>query len=135
MNSAKAVKKPIDQLRVMVVDDNEQARNLLIMVFERIGVKKIFAADDGLQAQNYLASMNGSVDLIICDWNMPLMSGIDLLRQIRWGYPDIHFIMVTANSDLQNARAAKDNGATDFIAKPVTAKAVEERVRRLFEQP
>jgi two-component system chemotaxis response regulator CheY len=129
----KADKKPINNLRVMVVDDNEQARNLLIMVFERLGVKKIFAANDGLEAQNYLASMNGSVDLIVCDWNMPLMSGLDLLRQIRWGYPEMPFIMVTANSDLANARAAKDNGATDYIVKPVTAKAVEDRVRRLFE--
>ena len=129
----KAVKKPINNLRVMVVDDNEQARNLLIMVFERIGVKTIFAAEDGLQAQNYLASMDGAVDLIVCDWNMPMMSGLDLLRQIRWGYPEMPFIMVTANSDLANARAAKDNGATDFIVKPVTAKAVEDRVRRLFE--
>ena len=125
-------KKPITDLRVMVVDDNEQARNLLIMVFERIGVKTIFAAEDGLQAQNYLASMDGAVDLIVCDWNMPMMSGLDLLRQIRWGYPELPFIMVTANSDLANARAAKDNGATDFIVKPVTAKAVEDRVRRLF---
>jgi two-component system, chemotaxis family, chemotaxis protein CheY len=127
------MKKPLDQLRVMVVDDNEAARNLLIMVFEHLGVKTIFAAKDGLEAQNYLANMSGSVDLIVCDWNMPLMSGLDLLRQIRWGYPAMPFIMVTANSDLESARTAKDSGATDFIAKPVTAKAVEERVRRLFE--
>ena len=129
------MKKPLDQLRVLVVDDNEQARNLLIMVFERIGVKKIFAANDGLEAQHYLASMSGSVDLIVCDWHMPMMSGLDLLRQIRWGYPDMPFIMLTANSDLTNARAAKDNGATDFIAKPVKAEVVEQRVRKLFEQP
>lgn len=127
------INKPFDKLRVMVVDDNEQARNVLIMVFERLGIKKIFAANDGLEAQNLLASMEGSIDLILCDWNMPVMSGMDLLRQIRWGYPDLPFIMVTANSDLQSARAAKEQGATDFIAKPVTAKEVEERLRALFE--
>ena len=125
--------KPFDKLRVLVVDDNEQARNVLIMVFERLGIKKIYAANDGLEAQNLLASMEGSIDLILCDWNMPVMSGMDLLRQIRWGYPDLPFIMVTANSDLQSARAAKEQGATDFIAKPVTAKEVEERLRALFE--
>lgn len=105
--------KPIDKLRVMVVDDNEQARNVLIMVFERLGIQKIYAANDGLEAQNLLASMDGTIDLILCDWNMPVMSGMDLLRQIRWGYPDLPFIMVTANSDLQSARAAKEQGATD----------------------
>jgi len=125
--------KPLEKLRVMVVDDNEQARNVLIMVFERLGIQKIFAANNGIEAQNLLASMDGTIDLILCDWNMPVMSGMDLLRQIRWGYPDLPFIMVTANSDLQSARAAKEQGATDFIAKPVTAKAVEERLRALFE--
>ncbi|MDH3235503.1 MAG: response regulator [Alphaproteobacteria bacterium] len=127
------MKKPFEKLRVLVVDDNEQARKVLMMVFERLGIEKIFTANDGLEAQNLLAAMEGSIDLILCDWNMPVMSGMDLLRQIRWGYPDLPFIMVTANSDLQSARAAKEQGATDFIAKPVTAKEVEERLRGLFE--
>ena len=118
----------------MVVDDNEHARKLLTMVLERLGIYKVIAAENGLEAQNILASMEGHVDLIICDWNMPTMSGMDLLRQVRWGYPELPFIMVTANADLQSARAAKEEGASDFIAKPVTASAVEERLRSLFDQ-
>jgi two-component system chemotaxis response regulator CheY len=124
----------LGNLRVLVVDDNEPARKLLTMVLERLGIYKVVTAENGLEAQNIIAGMEGLVDLIICDWNMPTMSGMDLLRQVRWGYPDLPFIMVTANSDLQSAKAAKEQGATDFIAKPVTALAVEERLRLLFDQ-
>ena len=91
---------PLPDLRVLIVEDNPQAAKLLKKVLGGLGIHQAFLSVDGRQAQQFLDAADDMIDLIICDWEMPNMTGIELLRQVRRVYPNMPFIMVTGNADL-----------------------------------
>jgi two-component system chemotaxis response regulator CheY len=69
------------------------------------------------------------IDVVICDWNMPKLSGIDLLRQMRSVYPDVPFLMITGRSDVESVSMAKASGVTAYIRKPFSSGASEVKLR------
>lgn len=77
--------------RVLLVDDQSEARALTRNMLLELGVTQIFEASDGREALNFIDSAFDFVDLVLCDWNMPKMSGVELLRQIRTVDPDMPF--------------------------------------------
>ena len=128
----------LGDLKVLVVEDSPAAAKLLQMVLGGLGIHQAFVAKDGKAAQDFLDAADDLVDLIICDWNMPRMTGIELLCQVRTVYPDMPFMMVTGNSDLESVKNAKDSGVNAYIIKPFSAGQVETKLLALtsgMDQP
>ncbi len=126
--------KKMNELTVLVVDDLSQARNLTKMVLSGLGVHQVYTASDGREAQEFLDSSGALIDLIICDWRMPRMTGLELLQQVRTVYPDMPFIMVTGNADLESVRAAHQFDVSAYIRKPYSPQQFEEKLMAVLDK-
>jgi CheY-like chemotaxis protein len=123
---------------VMVVEDILSARETVINILKALGFSNFQEAENGEAA---LAQMNGkSPGLIISDWNMPKMNGLSLLRAVR-SRPDcpyVPFIFLTSKSEVEDVALASDGGASAYMVKPVTIKALSEALNTVlhggFEQ-
>lgn len=117
--------------KVLIVDDFSTMRRILKNILKQIGFTNITEADDGTTAWEEL--QKNSFDLIICDWNMPKMSGIDLLKKVRADdtYKDIPFLMVTAEAQKQNVIEAVQAGVSNYVVKPFTAESISEKLEKI----
>lgn len=122
---------PLGEMRVLAVEDNFTALNLLRSMLADIGVNQVFTAKDGKEALEFLGAAEDMIDVVLCDWKMPRMSGLDLLQQVRTVNPDIPFVMVTGNADKESILAAKNVGVTSYIAKPYSSKHLEKKLRAI----
>jgi two-component system chemotaxis response regulator CheY len=118
----------LNELKVLVVEDSPAAAKLLQMVLAGLGIHQSFVAQDGKAAQDFLDAADDLVDIIICDWQMPRMSGLELLCQVRTVYPDMPFMMVTGNNDIESVKIAKQSGVNAYITKPFSAAQVQSKL-------
>jgi len=118
----------LQNLHVLVVDDNPRTLKLIQAVLKDMGVGQIFTATDGREAQMFLDAGEELINLIVCDWNMPRMSGLELLRQVRMTKADMPFLMVTARGTIDSVTAAKKNGVSAYIVKPFSPAELEQKV-------
>ena len=119
-------------MKVLVVDDFVTMRRIVRNILKQIGFKNITEAEDGKAALNELKKEKP--DLILCDWNMPGMSGLDLLNVIRADdqFKGIPFIMVTAEAQKNNIVDAVKAGVNGYIVKPFTAETINEKLKKVF---
>jgi len=118
----------LSEFVVLAVEDQSQARKVLQMSLKELGVNQVFTADDGQEALNFLGTCGELINIVICDWNMPKLTGIDLLKQIRSADPDIPFLMVTGRADQESVMEAKIDGVSAYIAKPYSVKELERKL-------
>lgn len=119
-------------MRILVVDDAQTMRRIIINLLRQLGFTNMTEADDGTTAWERLTSEH--IDLIISDWNMPKMTGIDLLKQVRASekYKDSPFIMVTAEGKRENVIAAVQAGVSNYIVKPFNAATLKEKLTKVI---
>ncbi|MGB9712232.1 MAG: chemotaxis response regulator CheY [Dissulfurimicrobium sp.] len=125
---------PIDyNMRVMIVDDFATMRRIVKNILIQIGFKNFIEADDGSTAWDIL--QKEKVDLVISDWNMPKMPGIDLLKKIRADerFADLPFIMVTAEAQKENIIEAVKARVSNYIVKPFTPETLSEKIEKIFQ--
>lgn len=121
----------ITDLKVLLVDDNPQALKLVKMVLSGLGIHQLFTAKDGKTAQDFLGETEEDIDLIVCDWEMPRMTGLELLQQVRTVRPDMPFMMVTGNVDVKSVTAAKEFGVNAYLSKPFTPGQMQEKIKAI----
>src|SRR5271169_5097089 len=135
--NAKQAEVLIQQLRVLVVEDNPFMRNLVRTMLGNIGVKKIFEASDGIAGLELIRSV--TPDVMVLDWEMPLLNGPELVRIVRspgvFPLPDIPIIMLTAHSNAARIAEAVKLGVNEFLCKPMSAKALNERLTSIVLKP
>jgi two-component system, chemotaxis family, chemotaxis protein CheY len=131
MDRCPVMTNSIEGLTILVVDDSLQMRRLLQGMLTELGIFQVFLAKDGAEALRFLGSCDDMIDLVLCDWKMPKMNGLDLLRQIRSADPDFPFVMVTGQADEQSVVAAKNLGVTSYLVKPFSADQLLKRLRAL----
>lgn len=124
-------------LKILLVDDNHHMRVLLSEILKAVGVKHIFEASDG--AQGLQMMRNHAVDIVMTDLSMQPLDGIDFVRLLR-NSPDspnqmCPVIMITGHSTMQRVHEARDAGVNEFLAKPLTARGVVERLNQVVEHP
>jgi len=119
-------------MRVLVVDDFSTMRKIVKNILRQIGFTNIVEADDGSTAWEVLNKDN--IDFIVSDWNMPTMSGIDLLRKVRASeeYADIPFLMVTAEAQQENIIEAVQAKVSNYIVKPFTPETLGQKIDKIF---
>lgn len=115
-------------LSVLAVDDNEGTLKIIELALSMIGVGKVHTAPNGKYAKNSLELLGGRVDLIICDWNMPKLTGLELLKDVRVEYPEMPFMMVTGNADIESVKEAHANGVSAYITKPFSPQQFKDKI-------
>lgn len=118
-------------LKVLIVDDQIEARQMMRQMMMELGVTQIFDAPSGAEALSFIDSAYDFIDMIICDWNMPGMTGIELLRQLRTVDQDMPFLMVTGRGDKDSVIEAKGSGVSGYIRKPFSSVQLEAKLRVL----
>lgn len=121
------------KMKILVVDDFATMRRIIKNILKDLGYENIFEADCGLSALEILKKEN--INFIISDWNMPQMSGIELLKAVRHSeqWQDIPFLMVTAEGQKENVIEAAKNKVSNYIVKPFTAEVLREKINKIFE--
>ena len=119
--------------RVLIVDDFATMRKIERNILGQLGIKNVDEADDGSTALPKLQS--NPYDVVLLDWNMPTMSGLELLKAIRSddSLKSIPVIMVTAEALKDNIVAAAQAGVNDYVVKPFTAGALEEKLKKVLK--
>lgn len=125
------------ELNFLVVDDFSTMRRIIAGLLKEIGHNRIHEAEDGAAALRFLqAGQNQGVpiDFVITDWNMPVMDGLELLKQIRLDplLGHLPVLMVTAESKKENIIAAAHAGADGYIVKPFTAATLKEKLEKIM---
>ncbi len=121
----------LQDLRVLIVEDDPQSAKFLQKVLAKLGVHQAYRSVDGREAQEFLDAADDMVDLIICDWEMPRMTGIELLQQVRTVHLDMPFIMVTGNADAESAKLAAKYGVNGYISKPYLPQQIADSLTTL----
>ncbi len=120
-------------IKILVVDDFATMRKIVGNLLRQLGFGNIHDADDGTIALAKLK--NEKFDFVISDWNMPKMSGLELLKSVKVdaNLKDIPFMMVTAEALSENIIAAIQAGASDYIVKPFNAATLEAKIKKIFK--
>jgi two-component system, chemotaxis family, chemotaxis protein CheY len=124
---------PIDtSMKVLVVDDFATMRRIVKGVLKQLGFSNIIEAEDGNAALGELKKDN--FGLIVSDWNMPNMTGLDLLKAVRGdtSLKSIPFLMVTAEGQKENVIEAVKAGVTNYIVKPFTPETFGEKLKKVL---
>lgn len=129
-----AVRAPSD-VRVLLADDEPQAREYVAMVLGDLGVVQVEQTADGRAALAAFSNTPDAYDLIICDWRMPYLSGLEVLKFVRASRPLQPFLMVTALSTLVAVEEAMAHDVTAYVAKPFTPEQLEAKVIVLLNRP
>ncbi|MGE4298740.1 MAG: chemotaxis response regulator CheY [Desulfovibrionaceae bacterium] len=119
-------------MRVLVVDDFSTMRRIVKNILRQIGFTNIEEADDGTTAWDVINK--GGIDFIVSDWNMPQMTGIELLRKVRASeeFGDTPFLMVTAEAQQENIIEAVQAKVSNYIVKPFTADVLKQKIDKIF---
>jgi len=120
-------------LKILVVDDFSTMRRIVRNLLKELGFTNVDEAEDGIAALAKLR--NTSFDFVVSDWNMPNMTGIELLRQIRSDNQLKHLpvLMVTAEAKKENIIEAAQAGASGYVVKPFTAATLDEKLTKIFQ--
>ncbi|HZH26927.1 MAG TPA: chemotaxis response regulator CheY [Azospirillaceae bacterium] len=120
-------------MKVLVVDDYATMRRIIRNLLTQIGFNDVDEAADGASALQKLRA-DGKFGLVISDWNMEPMTGLQLLKEVRADaqLKDLPFIMVTAESKTENVVAAKQAGVNNYIVKPFNAETLKQKIQSVI---
>lgn len=121
-------------MRILVVDDFSTMRRIIKNLLKDLGLTNVIEADDGKTALPILEK--GEIDFLVTDWNMPGMTGIDLLKAVRANpnLANLPVLMVTAEAKREQIILAAQAGVNGYIIKPFTAATLKEKIDKIFER-
>jgi CheY-like chemotaxis protein len=126
-----------NKLRFLVVDDNLHMRRILRTLLHGFGARDVMEAEDGAAGLEMFSS--GNPDIVFLDWEMPIFDGLELIQMIRQpgvnSNPFVPVIMLTGYTERTRVTAARDAGITEFLAKPVSAKGLYQRIFSVVAHP
>lgn len=133
--SGKFLEVALDKdMKILIVDDFSTMRRIIKNLLRDLGFTNTAEADDGATALPML--QNGSYDFLVTDWNMPGMTGIDLLKAVRSDakLKDLPVLMVTAEAKRDQIVEAAQAGVNGYVVKPFTAAVLKEKIEKIFER-
>jgi CheY-like chemotaxis protein len=131
------IDKRLQSITVLVVDDNQYMRKVVRNILVSLGVKNILEAPDGTSGLDAIRMF--APDLVILDWEMPLLTGAEVVRTIRspgiFPVPDVPIIMLTAHVERWRVMEATRLGVNEFLKKPVSGKSLLDRMVTVLSRP
>ena len=125
------------RLRFLVIDDNAYMRRVVRTLLHGFGAREVYEAEDG--AAGLEAITHYAPDIVLTDWAMPIFDGLELTKMIRQprtdANPYVPIILLTGHSEKKRVITARDAGVTEFLAKPISAKALYERILNVVVNP
>lgn len=120
-------------MKIMVVDDMSTMRRIVRNILKQLGFANVEEAENGKEALDKMKQ--APYGFVVSDWNMPVMSGIELLKAIRadGSLKDIPVLMVTAEAQKENIVEAVQAGVSNYIVKPFTAEIMQEKMAKIFK--
>jgi len=115
-------------MRVLVADDSSTMRKIILRSLQAVGVTDIAEAADGTEAIAMFKP--GDFDMVLTDWNMPGLNGLEVLQQIRAQDTKVPVIMVTTEAEKSRVLQAIQAGVTDYLVKPFTADTLREKLEK-----
>src|SRR6202035_5867356 len=135
--AATMIRIDFNRLRFLVIDDNAHMRRILRTLLHSFGGREVYEAEDG--ASGLEAFMHFIPDIVISDWAMPIFDGLELTQMIRQPganpNPYVAIIMLTGHSEKKRVVLARHGGGTEFLAKPISAKALYQRILNIVVSP
>ena len=121
-------------MKILVVDDFSTMRRIIKNLLSDLGFNNVVEADDGNTALPILKA--GGIDFLITDWNMPGMTGIDLLRAVRGDekLSDLPVLLVTAEAKRDQIVMAAQEGVNGYVVKPFNAQTLKEKIEAIFKR-
>lgn len=115
-------------MRVLVLDDSTVLRAILKRILEQLGFE-VFEAQHGAEGLDHLRR-HGAMDVALVDWNMPVMGGLEFVRQVRQDnvHASMPILMVTSETDLTHVVQALEAGANEYVMKPVSRESISEKL-------
>jgi two-component system chemotaxis response regulator CheY len=127
----------LENINVLVVDDNRHMRQLVESILHALGVKHVCQAGDAAQAFKELQHF--TADVIIVDWHMDPLDGLDFVRLVKTAKdspnPYVPIIMLSGYTEYRRVTEARDAGVHEFLAKPISAKALYQRFASIIDNP
>ena len=134
---SKLLQPQIEALKVLVVDDDHYMRKVVRTMLAAIGVRTVFEASDGVAGLESLRQ--NCPDLVIVDWEMPMIDGSQFVRMVRspgdFPVPDVPIIMLSGHGDRWRVVEAARIGAHEYLLKPVSTKALHDRIIAILGRP
>jgi len=126
--------KDYQDIKILIVDDFASMRKLLKTTLQELGFNHIKESDDGVNALPLLQT--GEFDLLVTDWNMPQMHGVELVKAVRAdeNLKDLLVLMVTAEAKGEYIAKAANAGITDYIVKPFNKSTMNEKLLKIFSR-
>lgn len=127
----------ISGVHFLIVEDSKHMRTLIKTILSSFGCRKLAEAEDGAQA--FAVMKNFPPDIIICDWEMDPLDGVEFVRMVRTSSdspnPLVPVIMVTAYTEASRVNEARDAGINEFLGKPISATSLYSRIKAIIEKP
>lgn len=118
------------EITIMIVDDSTTMRKIARHHLTKLGYDKIIEATNGMEGLKKLDE--GEIDLIICDWNMPEMNGLQFLHALREKNKKIPVIMLTTVNTQEEVMAALEAGATSYVTKPFSLNDLKDKIEKVI---
>ena len=132
MTDNNSIRPNFAEYQVIIAEDEPMATKLAQGALKLMGFRRIFHAPDGLKALKLLKELDGDVQLIVSDWNMPEINGLEFLKAVRKTFPNMRFVMLTGNANKDFVIAARKYGVNAYIAKPFTPDQLKQKIEAIF---
>lgn len=128
-----------EETRILVVDDMSSMVEFLKTELQNMGYESLYSASNGEEAFGILKKQLAErepIELLLCDWSMPLMNGVELLRRIRGTaeLKDLPFIMITAEGEADQVMEVINEGVSNYIVKPVIPTVLREKMKKVWKK-
>ena len=125
--------------RILVIDDMSMMRSLLKGQLRQMGLTDIFDAENGQKGFDILTQQLAAkkpIDMVLSDWNMPVMTGIELLKRVRAmpEFENLPFVLITAEGEADQVKEAIDSKVSNYIKKPITPALVQEKIAAVWKK-
>lgn len=124
---------PINDLIILLVEDQVETMESVCDMLASFGATRVVRAQSGLEAKKILNQEDTTVNLILCDWNMDMGSGLELLQYLNKSKRKIPFVMMTGRNDVDSVTIAKREGVEDYIGKPFSIDSLQNKIMRIYE--
>lgn len=126
----------LEQVRFLIIEDNVNMIGLVRSILQALGAKRVYEAADAKTGLDLIPVVQP--DIVICDWQMEPMSGLELvclIRDEKSASPFVPIIMLTAHSEIERVKEARDCGVNEFLVKPISARTLYGRISTIIEHP